>query len=69
VRLAAALGLRGYVRNRADGAVEVVAEGPRFQLEQLLLDLRRGPGGAQVSAVETTWSAAEGTFGSFAIRY
>ena len=36
------LGLRGYVRNLWDGSVEVVAEGPRQSLEQLLTWLHQG---------------------------
>jgi acylphosphatase len=69
VRAANALGLRGYARNRADGTVEVVAEGPRPRLERLLAELWRGPGAARVAEVETTWSAAAGTFGGFGIRH
>src|SRR5205807_9329129 len=40
--------LAGWVRNRADGTVECLAEGPRAALEGLLADLRRGPGLAEV---------------------
>jgi acylphosphatase len=68
-RLANRLGLRGYVRNQADGSVFVVAEGPRPALDQLLEGLRRGPGGASVDEVETTWSWPEGEFAGFAIRH
>ena len=67
---ARALGLRGYVRNQRDGSVEVVAEGPRFQLEQLLAALRRGPIGAAVSEVVATWSSAgETPLVGFTIRH
>jgi acylphosphatase len=68
-RQASALGLRGYARNRADGTVEVVAEGPRPQLERLLAELWRGPGAARVAEVEVAWTAAEGTVGRFDIRH
>jgi acylphosphatase len=67
-RTAAALGLRGYVRNRPGGAVEVVAEGPRPTLEELLRRLERGPSGARVEQVEVAWAAAEGAFSGFHIR-
>lgn len=66
-RQAQALGLRGYVRNLPDGAVEVIAEGPRALLDQLLDVLRRGPPGAQVRAVETTWGEADGAFSDFRV--
>jgi acylphosphatase len=68
MRRANGLGLRGYVRNRADGGVEVVAEGPRARLEQLLRELYRGPSGAVVTDVEERWSDATGTFSGFVIR-
>ena len=67
---ARALGLRGYVRNQRDGSVEVVAEGPRLQLEQLLAALRRGPIGAAVSEVVTMWSPVGQTpLVGFSIRH
>ena len=66
---ARALGLHGYVRNRADRRVEVVAEGSRAQLEQLLGWLYEGPSTAQVSAVEVSWLAANGEFDRFEVRH
>jgi acylphosphatase len=54
------LGLSGSVRNRADGTVEVLAEGDRVDLEELLGALRRGPGEAEVERVEAIWSPAQG---------
>ena len=59
-RQAAALGVRGYVRNLPDGSVEVVAEGERPVLEQLLRALERGPTGAVVERVDVRWEPAEG---------
>jgi acylphosphatase len=49
------LDLAGWVRNRADGTVEVLAQGPEPQLQALLRFLHQGPPGARVSAVETEW--------------
>jgi acylphosphatase len=69
LRRAASLRVSGYVRNSWDGAVEVVAEGPRTVLEQLLLNLRTGPIGAWVERVETQWGEPTGEFGSFEVRY
>lgn len=68
-RQAAALGLRGYVRNLPDGAVEVVAEGDRRALDQLLHALERGPSGAEVDEVQTEWRTGSGVFSSFQIRH
>jgi acylphosphatase len=46
------LGLRGRVRNAADGSVEVEAEGAAGSLADFLAWLRRGPPGAWVTGVE-----------------
>ena len=62
------LGIKGWVRNRWDGTVEVVAEGERLDLERLLLVLRRGPRASFVQQVKSTWQPATGEFSSFQIR-
>ncbi len=67
-RSASQLSVAGWVRNRWDGSVEVVAEGPRPQLDQLLGALRRGPAGAQVDTVQPGWQQATGEFNRFTIR-
>ena len=43
-REAATLGITGWVRNRDDGRVEVMATGTREQLSALDARLREGPG-------------------------
>lgn len=48
------LGVRGWVRNRADRSVEVVAEGPRDRVAQLLDWCRQGPPSAIVSGISVT---------------
>ena len=50
-REAAALGLRGWVRNTDDGKVEVVAAGTETQLAELRAALERGSRGSRVDAV------------------
>ena len=54
------LGLSGWVRNRPDGAVEAVAEGPREALEAFVAWCGQGPPAASVANVSTTWSHATG---------
>jgi len=49
---ARSLGLRGWVRNRQDGSVEVLALGDDLALDKLREYLRSGPDGARVSDVE-----------------
>src|SRR5882672_12951511 len=46
------LGIAGWVRNNADGSVEVLAQGNRDQLLGLRSRLREGPRAARVDAVE-----------------
>ena len=63
------LGLTGYVRNLWDQSVEVVAEGPRSDIEELLAFLRVGPRSAFVTEVDTRWSAPTREFNQFEVRY
>ena len=46
------LGVAGWVRNKADGRVEVLAQGTREQLDALSSRLREGPRAARVDDVE-----------------
>ena len=50
------LRLRGWVCNRPDGSVEVVAQGQRSQLDTLRIALQRGPRFARVDQVNEDWS-------------
>jgi acylphosphatase len=45
------LGLSGWVRNRTDGSVEAVVQGPGAMIELLVAWARHGPPAARVSAV------------------
>ncbi len=65
---AARRGLGGWVRNRADGAVELYAEGSEEQLLALKSWCRRGPSGADVSNIDATFSEGEATCRAFVIR-
>jgi acylphosphatase len=63
------LQLDGWVRNRSDGAVEVVAEGPEERLGGFVAILERGPSEAEVQTVESRWEPLEGECAGFEIRY
>lgn len=68
LRHARAMGLTGYVRNLSRGrVVEVVAEGEREKLEQLLRQLEVGPRLAKVKRVEVNWSEYSGGYSQFRI--
>ena len=49
---ARSLGLDGWVRNRLDGTVELVAAGPGPAIARLAAACRLGPPAAEVEAVE-----------------
>ncbi|HWQ28655.1 MAG TPA: acylphosphatase [Dehalococcoidia bacterium] len=64
------LGLTGWVRNGDDGrSVEVVAEGERKGLEELLRLLHEGPRLAVVQTVDVSWDAPSGEFRDFSLRW
>lgn len=49
---ARALGLRGWVRNRSDGSVEAVADGPQDALDAFIAACQVGPRAARVTSVD-----------------
>lgn len=64
---ARAHGVAGWVRNRADGAVEAVLEGPKDAVERVLRFAETGPPRAEVTDVQVTEEDPEGLTG-FEIR-
>ena len=69
-RVAKSLGVRGYTRNlpRLD-AVEVVAEGEKEKLEELVKQIEVGPPESLVDRIEVKWSQYTGEFPNFEVRY
>ena len=64
---AQAYNLAGWVRNRYDGRVEVVAEGDLENLNRLLGELRRGPLSSDVRNVDYAYEEARGEFDRFSV--
>jgi len=62
------LGISGWVRNNADGSVEVLAMGTRDQLSGLRSRLREGPRAARVDDVEELVSSPVAGLKSFRIE-
>ncbi|MCP4415882.1 MAG: acylphosphatase [Chloroflexi bacterium] len=67
-RAANQLGLAGWVANRWDGTVKVVAEGDEAALRGLLAFLHEGSPYANVQQVESSWAEATAAFSDFTIR-
>lgn len=63
------LDVSGYVRNRPDNSVEIIAEGDKDQLVQLRDWCWEGPPKARVDDIEVLTSDATGEFDSFVIRH
>jgi acylphosphatase len=63
------LGITGWVKNRRDGSVEILAEGEKDSLEALLSWCRKGPQGSRVDRVEHSWDDFKGQFSSFYVTY
>jgi len=66
-RSALSHGVAGWVRNRPDGAVEAVLEGPPHAVERLLEFFRHGPRQAEVEHVQVAEEPPEGLSG-FEVR-
>ncbi|MBV9552291.1 MAG: acylphosphatase [Alphaproteobacteria bacterium] len=62
-RTAAALGLRGWVRNRSDGTVELLATGEDEAVSRLIEACRQGPRAAVVTDVATSGAEDDGSTG------
>ena len=65
---AAREGVNGWVRNLADGSVEVVVEGDITAVDRVEAKLRRGPSGARVEHVEVEEQVPHGRPAGFEIR-
>jgi acylphosphatase len=67
-REAHVLGVSGWVRNNADGSVEVLAQGTRAQLLGLRSRLRQGPRAARVDDIEESEVGPVAGLSSFRIE-
>lgn len=65
---AQSIGAVGWVRNLANGDVEVVAQASKPALEELLIALRQGPPGSDVSDVQVVWGDAGEEFNGFTVK-
>jgi acylphosphatase len=66
-RITAELGVRGWVRNLADGAVEMLATGTDGAVGFLIAAARRGPPAARVCEIRVTDDEDDGSVGFTAL--
>ncbi len=67
-RIAAGMGIAGWVRNRLDGTVEVWAQGPDDSITEFAHFIESGPRGARVSSVMINEVEPDPTLRGFEIR-
>jgi acylphosphatase len=63
IEAAESLGLRGWVRNRSDGTVEMLASGSEEAVAAMIEACRRGPPAARVTGVEVAEAEDDGSAG------
>lgn len=68
-RQAQSLGVNGWVRNRPDGTVEAVAEGPDAPVQAFVSWCHSGPPAARVDQVRKTPEEYQGEFDTFEVTY
>lgn len=59
--------IKGWVKNNADGSVEIKAEGSREDLGQFIVKLKTDNPEAIVSKIETQWLPGKNNYGDFRI--
>ncbi|MBI3306366.1 MAG: acylphosphatase [Candidatus Omnitrophica bacterium] len=68
-RIARHFEVTGYVKNLADGNVEVFAEGEEIVLQDFLKAVLEGPMKLYIRHTETQWSDFTGQFQTFGIGF
>ena len=66
-REAKRLGITGWVRNRPDGTVEILAEGEEDAVKELIGWAHHGPSAARVEDVDVRYRSYTGEHSSFRI--
>jgi len=61
--------LTGWVKNRKDDAVELVAEGSKSELDDFVKVCHHGPEVAWVQHVDVSWESVTNEFAGFEVIY
>ncbi len=68
-RIARRFDVTGYVKNLADGTVEILAEGDEAVLKEFLQAVGNSDLKSYIQSVKTQWSAANHSFQNFEVAY
>ena len=66
---AKSFGLTGWVKNLPDGRVDVMCEGEKGLILDLIKELRVGPPSANVTGVQIEWQEYKGKFKDFKMKF
>lgn len=66
-REAKRLGITGWVKNRPDGSIEIVAEAEEEAIKEMISWSHHGPSAARVDDVDVRWRGYTGEFSDFRI--
>lgn len=67
--MARQLKLTGWVKNLADGTVEVLAQGQEKELKKIISWIKTGNGYAEIKKIEEHWQQIDETINDFEIKY
>ncbi|PIP68088.1 MAG: acylphosphatase [Candidatus Omnitrophica bacterium CG_4_9_14_0_2_um_filter_42_8] len=67
--LATNLGLGGWVKNLANGSVEIIAEGSEAEIKKFLDEISKGELGHYIKDTELSWEKPTGKFKDFDVRF
>ncbi|CAM2060649.1 Acylphosphatase [Desulfovibrionales bacterium] len=65
---ATSMGIKGWVRNIADGKVEILAQGLKTTLKEFIAHLLRGSPLSKVENIECKWTDYDKEYINFEIR-
>ena len=68
IEIARDLGLTGWTKNDPDGSVEIIAEGEKENLQNLITWAKKGPPLARIDRIEEEWQEATGEFDEFDVK-
>lgn len=63
------LKIKGYVKNLADGSVEIVASGKDDSINKLISWLKASPGQSDVTDLKLKWQTAESHWQGFEVLF